>query len=245
MTHTRSNETLARRYHNVLKESGIEAIYSSPSDLSGVFLASLPADFDQADFRVIVVGQEPKSWHSKCSIQSGGAATLESVEASMKAHQDYFADVEEHEALFLRFLADGQAKVQTALPDRSVSFVWANLLCVSDSRKSPVKSAHFARIQAISGDLLKALIAEVDPHAILFTTGPRYDKYLHAIFSEWSAGHAEEPHRLAKFRFGEAVCLRTCHPRYVKDNVWRAKALQIITEHAGTPTCAGSAAGNG
>lgn len=222
---------LAQAYLDVLRVNNLQEAFAAAPRLSGLFLSSLPTDFAQASYRVMIVGMEPKKWRDEhCPFKKQEVPTLDGVLAAMKVHRDFLTQrAGPHR--FLQFFNQTRKQLQTNLPGKQVAVVWANLFCVSEAAGSPIRSAHFDQIQAVSTKLLKAQIEVVSPDAIIFTTGWRYDQYLRSGFPERQGSQALSPKRLWMFRLGKTLCLRTSHPRYVAHNAWRSKALTLVQSH--------------
>ncbi|HAP26394.1 MAG TPA: hypothetical protein DCR74_12410 [Achromobacter sp.] len=229
-------ESLAQAYLEILQADSLQDAFGDACKLSGLFLSSLPSDFGQASHRVMIVGMEPKKWRDgTCPFRRLEAPTLKAVREAMNVHREFLAE-RPGPHRFLQFFNQTKRQLETGLKGKEVALVWANLFCVSEAAGTPTRSAHFHRIQSVSAKLLKAQIDLVDPDAIIFTTGWRYDRYLRDCFPARQDSKALEPKRLWRFRHGQTLCLRTSHPRYAAHNAWRAKALELVLDHlrAGT-----------
>lgn len=224
-------ESLAQSYLDVLQADSLQDVFGDGCRLSGLFLSSLPSDFGHARYRVMIVGMEPKKWRDgKCPFRCREAPTLKAVREAMTVHREFLAE-RPGPHRFLQFFNQAKRQLESGLNGKEVALMWANLFCVSEVAGSPTRSAHFDRIQTVSAKLLQAQIDLVNPDAIIFTTGWRYDRYLRDCFPERQDSKALEPKRLWRFRHGKTLCLRTSHPRYAAHNEWRAKALELVLDH--------------
>lgn len=224
------DESLAQAYLDVLQFDSLRDVYAGGSRLSGLFLSSLPSNFDRASYRVMIVGMEPKKWRQDdCPFKKQEQPTLEAVRAAMTVHREFLAQ-RPGPHRFLQFFNQAKRQLQSSLPDKEVAVVWANLFCVSEGAGTPTRSTHLDRIKTVSDKLLKAQIDVVKPDAIIFTTGWRYDHFLRGCFDERRDSEAIKPKRLWRFWLGDTLCLRTSHPRYAAHNEWRAKALELVRD---------------
>ncbi|MFL9989030.1 hypothetical protein [Paraburkholderia sediminicola] len=227
----RHTDVLARSYLEILSGCDLGTLFRGEPDLSGIFLPTVPANFANATYRLLVVGMETKAWrNNECKFKLGQVPTIDAVVESMRSHGRWL-ERPPGPHKFLQFLRQVKSSMHTRIPGADVAVGWGNLFCVSRSGRSPTAAASLADIQALSQRLLRAHITATDPDLILFTTGAAYDRFLRDCFPDRSASVAIEPRCLWQFRVGRALCYRTSHPRYVAHNQWRDEALELAANH--------------
>lgn len=226
---TSSTDTLlAQRYFDILSHVDFSEIFQEQPQLSGLFLPGVPSGFEETTRRVMVVGMETRAWRNKaCPFRARLEPTVEAINESMDVQRRILSGPAGR-FRFLQFLKHVSRIAARQVPGEKVSIVWANLFCISNAGGSPVGSATFDKIQALSMVLLHTQISVVAPDAILFTTGAAYDRFLRSNFPERTHSTRIEPRCLWTFKVGKAVCYRTSHPRYVAHNRWREQALDEI-----------------
>lgn len=229
--HDQTSIDLARSYLEILSATDLTKIFNESPHLSGLFLPSVPLNFMEARYRIMVVGMETKEWRNKsCPFKSGKASTLEAIMHSMAVHREFLGRPAGRHR-FIQFLDQVKKKASVLLPDTHLAITWSNLFCVSNAGSTPTRALSFDAIKRLSTNILRAQIDVIVPDVIIFTTGVGYDSYLRDYFPDRTESVVLEPRCLWQFQLGRAVCYRTSHPRYAAHNRWRSEALALAFRH--------------
>ena len=192
--------------------------------LSGVFLPDITEQYVQSKFKVMIIGQETKGWNGKANIINECSNIDDYIEDSLVNKYRKYLMKKPGRIAFLQFLQ----KVNKLLGnDQQGSVLWGNLFAFSYAKKSPVGKPNFDFVNETSKQLLRKQIELLQPDAIIFTTGWRYDKYIKEFFPEYETENVN-PKKLWKFNIGNIKCYRTSHPRYVAHNQYREQALDEL-----------------
>lgn len=216
---------LVDAYRSILEQVEIKLPEDAFSGLADTFLLDVTAEYCRSDIRIMVVGQEPKAWNGAYKGYSAIPDLSEYLQASMRKYSDCLHK-KPKKAGFLRFLHHAGIYMQKK---EAVSVIWGNLFAVSYKKASPIKSKAFPAIKLLSFRLLREQIRILQPNAVIFTTGWKYDKYLKECFEgDITNSNVIEPKKLWCFELPGVSCFRTSHPRYVGHNRWRKQALDLI-----------------
>ncbi|WP_110710531.1 hypothetical protein [Salinicola sp. CR57] len=223
---------IRERYAQILENHKLDALEPVSAEYTGLFLPSMPVGSDMTLRRVMVVGQETRQWNGQLTRWMEAVAAGQASEYVDRAIRGYIETrcMPPSKFRFLQFLRLSEQRL--SLPAYSVQ--WGNLMACAYRRGSPKKrpKAELEQVLALSYDLLAAQIEVLKPQAILFTTGPSYDRFIKQFslrFGGCKGSVVHEPRRLWEFRLGDIPCFRTTHPRYAAGNSTREKALVAIS----------------
>lgn len=219
--HLKIRNRLADAYAEILSPELLENFNGKEDGLAGVFL---PSALDEP-MSLMIVGMETKQWNGSFSkLHDGDLRSY--IESSMDLHRSYINKSAKNSS-FGRF----HSKAAKELRCTRGQIGWGNLLAVSHKMKSPVDSDAFPVIQDLSAKLLRAQLKIMQPKAVIFVCGWRYDNYLkNTLEGIISNSKVIESKALWRFEVGEAVCYRTSHPRYAKGEKFRNQALVDIRQ---------------
>lgn len=106
------------------------------------------------------------------------------------------------------------------------SIIWANLFCLANNEKSPVRCEEFGTIKKLSIDLFNAQLEILQPKIIFFVTGHGYDRYIKDL-GDVKTIQIHESKKLWEFDIKGIRAYRTAHPQWAKDNGYRKQALEM------------------
>jgi hypothetical protein len=169
--------------------------------------------YQKADLKVMVFGQETNTWE-------GGLGT-KSIDELLGTYARFFGGGKcfRYGGAFWNAVKDYSAGIREANPDRSVEFVWNNIIKLgkADSKGAPKKSLVYAQKEVFP--VIKEELAILEPDLILFFTGPRYDQYLKAEWPDLTWHElTQEPARKLALLESESLrgqAFRTYHPNYI------------------------------
>jgi hypothetical protein len=228
---------LLDRYMEVLDAPALAriGITETRGILSGLFLPDVPDAYVRSRFRVMLIGQETRGWNGRLSdlgkCGSAGNAMRDHVETSMQRHLGHSLTVP-NKSKFMQFYDELHQSLGTHVePERNAVF-WGNLLCVSLNSGTPVKADHIQQMQELSRQLLTIQLDVLRPHAVVFASGWRYDKFIKAALPSYETHHE----RLVPKRFWPFTTVggpafegyRVPHPR-AHDKAIRRHVLQAVT----------------
>ncbi|MFZ6648493.1 hypothetical protein ACO0LO_22405 [Undibacterium sp. TJN25] len=186
----------------------------------------------ESRLKLMIVGKETRAWTGGLHRAAGFRDEQSYVEFSMQAHADFLL-MQPQKHKFFQFYRQAVNAVAVTEPAAGNNAVWANLFCVSSNANSPtdLPAAIFRDIRDMSRALLLAQVDILKPDAILFVTGPGYDRYLKEFFAI-TDGIVHEPRALWSFRANGIPAFRTHHPQWEKGRQYRLRALQEILKPA-------------
>ncbi|CAO1661812.1 hypothetical protein NYA30BAC_01396 [Halomonas sp. NYA30] len=226
------HESLHHAYSTLLSDHDLYPLQTRADMYSGVFLPRLIESYQQAPFKLMLVGQETKGWNGKLQrlIEARKANAIEAyVSASTETYQKRRMK-KPGQSQFLQFLHHAERALE--LPKNSIH--WANLHAVDYRGGSPRHrpQAEVCAFTPLSQALLALQIDQLKPDAILFTTGPSGDRFIKALCNDHLGGYHDSnvvvPRKLWRFTAAGIPCFRTTHPRRVSDIKYRNEALSLI-----------------
>jgi len=159
--------------------------------LSNPLFIAVPASFEQAALRLVIVGQQTCTWHGPL----GGAG----VEQLLACYHHFDLARRGPHSPFWGHAHRLQQLLAPAVPPRG--FVWANLV-PCDQNKGRPKPDVLDKLLRLN--LLRRELDILRPHAVVFFTGPQYDGIMQRMFPNVRF-EAEEG-------FGQRLLSRVTHP---------------------------------
>lgn len=158
-----------RAYYEIVWKR-LETILPKDQGVSLPFLISVPTEYESAEFRLAVVGQETHGWGLWGQSIDGNPVEL--------VQRDYAREFREYgRGFFLPAARRLQELVSRDVP--SVGLVWVNMFTCSQKRGrlNPDIAAAIAEVRVLANE-----INILKPDAVVFFTGPSYDTALGIIF---------------------------------------------------------------
>jgi len=232
------NALLAEGYLAVLARHPLAEIAQSelPGVLSGVFLPVVDDAYVQSKVRVMLVGQEPRTWGAGLHTLAGedSPAVLGAYVQSQMAAYRKFAPTPPGRSRFRQFHARLHARLRNHVGPGRDAIVWANLLCMSRKRASPCESKKIGEIAALSRDLLNVQFAVLQPQLVVFATGYGYDPFLKQQIGEYQTLPGLKPKQYWPFAVPHLhfQAWRVRHPRRLTRDI-RNELLDAVCAAAG------------
>jgi hypothetical protein len=228
------NAALFERYLDVLLRHPLRKIAQSeePGILSGVFLPVADDAYLQSKVRVMLVGQEPKSWGAGLHTLAEGfspTALRAYVHSQMEAYRK-FAPTSSGRSRFRQFHDRLHARLAVHVGPVRNAILWSNLLCMSRKRASPRAALEIERIAALSRALLDVQFEILQPQLVVFTTGSGYDLFLKQQIGEYDTLPGLKPKQYWPFiaRHPQFQAWRVRHPRRLTRDI-RNELLDSIS----------------
>lgn len=171
------------------------------------------ASYKKADLRVMIFGQETNGWK--------GDLGQKSPEELLERYSDFYGsekcfNTRKH---FWNALKDYQNTIKEHNRNISVEFVWNNILKIglSDSKGHP--APELISLQKKVFPVISEEINILKPDAIIFFTGPKYDKYIRLEWADIVKSEIDDwdTRVLTKIKsnFLPEKTYRTYHPNYL------------------------------
>ena len=203
---------LENKYCQIIGSNDLEKLYEN-KHLSGVFLAAPSHSYFESKRRVMIIGQETRSWRAaKCQIKNEYRSDVYAVRDSMQATLE-FNKRKPKTSRFRQFYTKASIDLTRATVNMKQAAVWSNQFCVSYKGNSPTKSSAFPEIRELSKKLLLAQFEVLKPDVAIFTVGSARDKYIKEAF-DCKTIDVVVPRRLWHFKIGDTHCFRCNHPRW-------------------------------
>lgn len=222
---------LEDEYQRILSSSDVSHIYEDPN-LSGLFLACPRESYFESSRKVIIIGQETKSWRKKeCKIKNASDYGLSSIRESMASTLKTNSRRPGTSKFGQFYLKASEALSDNMDKEKAkYSALWSNQFCISHKNSSPIKSVKFSCIEELSAKLLQAQFEILKPDVAIFTVGSSRDKYIKSAF-EYDTVNVVVPGRLWHFKIGETHCFRCNHPRWPGAKEFLDKAITLALEY--------------
>lgn len=192
--------------------------------LSGLFVPSVTDSYWNSRQRVMIVGKETRGWGKTGLAEvTQFSSAVDYIKSMMARHQGVLAK-DLTRSKFFQFYRQA-ARALTDEPANRDSIIWANLFCLDQDSKSPVRCNELEAIKKLSRNLLQAQLEILRPKVILFVTGYRYDNYIKEFFKVKSI-KVHTPKKLWEFEINDVRAYRTAHPQWSEGNEYRKQALE-------------------
>ena len=200
-------DELTKTYRDAMPS--IEQIASQHDGVSGPLLISVPGSYSKTGVRLMIVGQQTYGWPS---IAVG-------LDELLRAYEDFDLGREYTPSPFWQASHEVFRGANPNGPERA--FLWTNLVRVDQHGERPC-----AEIEDAVSDLglLNLELRLLEPHAVVFFTGPYYDERLRHTFP--GVRYRELGPDVERLEHQDLPCkaFRTYHPRYL----WQAKKRVAI-----------------
>jgi hypothetical protein len=169
--------------------------------------------YQNAGLKIMFVGQETNTWE--------GALGSKSIEELLGTYSRFFGGGRcfRYGGPFWNTVKDYVAGIEEANPDKSVGFVWNNIIKLGKENSKGAPGKSLIDMQKEAFPVIHGEMEILRPDVILFFTGPRYDPYIKA---EWPGltfhQLTQEPARkLAELKSDSmpGQAFRTYHPNYL------------------------------
>ena len=209
-----------------------DALISAPNRnrLSNPLLLYLNDEekYQNADLKIMFFGQETNTWEGEL----GG----KSIEELLHTYSEFFGKGKcfSYGGQFWNAVRDYVRSIKQMAPDKSVEFVWNNLIKVGKADSKGKPGADLIEFQKKEFPVIKGEIEILKPDLIIFFTGPYYDQYIEA---EWGNVTFTDIHNWKKRELAEIShellpvnAFRTYHPNYLyrKGKVYYSGVREII-----------------
>lgn len=182
--------------------------------------------YQEADFRVMIVGQETNGWYE------GKEATIERLQ---KLYDEFFHGGEcwRYRGQFWNGFKRMKESIAARVPDKNVEFVWNNLVKIGKNKAKGFPPNYINSLEKQYFNVLEDEIKVLEPHMVIYLTGPYYDNIIKAKFGnlKYETCSLFTTRELAKIHFPNVnLCFRTYHPNYLfRNNI--DNFFESITEH--------------
>ena len=169
--------------------------------------------YQNADLKIMFFGQETNMWEGELGDKR--------IDELLHTYSEFFGKGKcfSYGGQFWNAVRDYVHSIKQIAPDKSVEFVWNNLIKVGKADSKGKPEADLIEFQKKEFPVIKEEIEILKPDLIIFFTGPYYDSYFadewyNAIFTDL---HNWKKRELAavKHELLPANTFRTYHPNYL------------------------------
>jgi len=188
-------------------------------------LVRVPSEYGDCARRLLIVGQQTNQWGDEYNDRPGTS----SVHLLMAAYTGFALG---RRGYYTTFWQASHALYSYINPDGPPSgFLWTNLVKVDKGGKRPAQEVEERVCQT---GLLLAEIGIVEPEAVVFFTGPRYDARLRATFPGVQFARLDISVMRLEHPSLPTHTYRTYHPKYLRlAKKWTA--LETIAREVTAP----------
>lgn len=175
--------------------------------LSAPFLLNVSEDYLVAPVRVMFIGKETNGWYHKLRMYYETADAL----ASLKLR---YAEQFRRSTASSAFLRRTRALAGDLAGGKRTAICWNNVMKMDWNQGNPNSRNsinHSRELFDFSVATVRHEIEVLKPDVVIFGTGHRYDRAVHAVLPSRETVY-KEPRRLWHFRSEGMECYRTFHP---------------------------------
>lgn len=211
----------------------IGALLTTNAGFSAPLLCRETGAYQDAQVRLIVVGQQTRSWLPKAQWSeeqfSSKAKVLETIINLMEAYDKYLVTDREKGRGFFRAARQIQRAIDPGSGD-NIAFLWRNLFICDQNGREPAEEYH-EKLRELSP--LATELKILRPHVVVFMTGQRFDFTLKSALGQDAIAPCSpkiDARHLAKVAIpgSSAIGLRIPHPRNPRQAIWVKEAIKLI-----------------
>lgn len=202
-------------------------------ELSAPLLLKIGGKWMNSSNRILIIGQETQCWgYDPITKYLDFDQSESSIDELMNAYERFcFAKSSSHRrSPFWR----AYRQIRKIIPGNEqfdTNIIWTNIVRAAYNGRSIFSAS--SNVQNVTLEAFKGwLTREIDilePHKIIFLTGPKYDKLITSEFGEVdfkASGKTYSSRELSKFNIKGVDAYRTYHPAYLQ----RANKWGIVAE---------------
>jgi hypothetical protein len=228
----RCRAALMDKYKTAVQFQELRELSAQEPAFSGLFVGSVCDAYFESPRRVMLVGQETRSWKGAKELRDTTTAPdLESYIAErMRQHERHLTTKDAGRSKFFQFYDQLRVRVSGSAAPGAVA--WRNLFCLSYSKASTLRcpKPRLEQVSAWSSALLRAQIEILKPKVIFFVTGPTYDSHLKRMLTLSERRDPLVKRRLWEFKAEGILSYRTTHPRWAAGKTHRDQAISLALE---------------
>lgn len=143
-----------------------------PSNPLLLFPGMTDYEYDNADIRVMIFGQENNDWggvfNSEAPVEDEVERILEVYNSFYNVEFNYVSQFWNGYKLFMRML-------NAKYPNKTIKYAWNNIVKIGKAFEMHLPPAYIYEEELKHFNIVKNEIEILKPHVILFLTGPYYD----------------------------------------------------------------------
>ncbi len=225
--------SLLNRYEKEWAELQGKPIPAGTIRPTNPLLLNVPPAYFNADYKVMVFGQENNDWERAFPHQGGVSHMLEKYQKFYNEGDCYTKQGGQWWNGIKNFKARLQERSRSN--GKSVHLLWNNLIKIGKKGEKGVPPQAIIDWQDKWFDLVRYEVCELSPNIVVFFAGPSYDRYIERIFPNTT--FAEVNHRpvrqLARITASgflpERSVIRTYYPNFLYHQ-GRARFAEIMAE---------------
>ncbi|KAB2916111.1 MAG: hypothetical protein F9K30_18810 [Dechloromonas sp.] len=211
----------------------IGALLKTNAGFSAPLLCRETGAYRDAQVRLIVVGQQTRSWLQKGpwreDLFSSKGNALNAIQTLMREYADFLVMDREKGRGFFRAARQIQRAIDPGSGD-NIAFLWRNLFICDQNGREPAEEYH-EKLRELSP--LATELKILRPHVVVFMTGQRFDYTLKAALGQDAIAPCSpkiDARHLAWVAIpgSSAIGLRIPHPRNPRQAIWVKEAIKLI-----------------
>lgn len=153
-------------------------------ELNGPFLIAAHEQYQEAKLRVVIVGQENNDWGPYKSFADFHQAHPANLASALDEYRKFITRWE-YNTTFFQYFARLRKEIHgEQASEQQQSILWLNLFKLNHGGKCSWKSPLYEQMLAIQAGVFQAEIKALDPHVVIFLTGPDYDQVIERFFPQ-------------------------------------------------------------
>jgi hypothetical protein len=190
-------------------------------ELNGPFLIAAHEQYAESSPRVVIVGQENNDWAGLTypRFSDFHAAHPKNLTTMLDHYREFITARRYNSPFFQYFRKLREAIHGEQSAGRQQSILWLNLCKLNYRGMCSWKSPLYEQMLAIQEGVVQAEIKALDPHVVIFLTGPNYDPVIGKLCPDYKSVEVPpfKPRQLMQIAASGLPCLtfRSYHPGYV------------------------------
>lgn len=182
---------------------------------------------NKADLKIMIMGQETDSWErqqkrSFTPIDQSSKIVANTVDDFMDTYRTFLNEWGKNSP-FWHYIKNINSSLNRQLPGKTIEIIWNNIYKIGNKEKGKNRPTDI--IRSFENEHFNVIEEEVNilkPDAVIFFTGPNYEKRVEKIFSialSMPLVSSINERELAKFQLSNGItAYRTYYPNYLQQN---------------------------
>lgn len=207
-------ELYSSKWNNLM--NGLNSIYEDDNLLikpTNPLLIKIQSgiDYDSADFRLMIFGQETNGWYEED----------DTIEGVLKGYSDFLKDdyCFKYGGHFWNGISRFNSLLSSKFPDKNFQVIWNNIVKIGKSDGKGMPPDYIYSVERERFSVIRDELSILKPNFILFLTGPYYDWVIEDNFGQlkFESILPYTSRQMSKLEIGGIPAIRTYHPNYL----WR------------------------
>ena len=172
-------------------------------------------EYDKADIRVMILGQETNDWYGTFNPYADKNAEIERL---FEFYNEFYNVDQSYRSQFWNGFNLFKNLLNKKFPNKNIRYAWNNVIKIGKDSQKGLPPDYIYNIEQSYFRILEDEINILKPHIMLFLTGPNYDNYIkdklgEVYFKQISPFTSRE---IAELNINDVnFAFRTYHPNYL------------------------------